>query len=102
MFIVKPKQFDLIEIKWHDSIAYNQTPWFELDYVLDQDQIAGMTIHSIGYFLEENKEYIIFTDSIRPNEEPDEINYVGMCHVIPRGCIQELKCLASGLKTIKS
>lgn len=64
MKIPKLKRFDVVWIQWEDSMA--QSGWMGIDET-DIDKVS-MICYSCGFFIQENKDSIVFSGSITPRD----------------------------------
>jgi len=76
---------NLVEIKWSDSKADDAT-W---EYFDDLKPLMPVQCHSVGYLLEDKKDYKTIVQSISHNQILGRIS-------IPVGCIESIVDLRKG------
>jgi len=80
------KKFQIVEVKWID-ISESKNGWSTLDELEEFiTNIKSNIVHQVGFLFEEDEESISVLQSYFPNDD-----LYGVCNVIPRGCIIEIK-----------
>ena len=81
------KKGEKIEIKWIDSLVWAEPAW-KLINKMNWEWVKRQTTNlSVGYFVEQNKEYIAITKSRRETN----VDYVGTIMIIPQKSVLEIK-----------
>jgi hypothetical protein len=73
-----------VEIHWVDII--HESGWRTLDELEAFDQAKSKTVVQIAYLYEEDEDQVILLDSYFEDK-----SLYGTVHIIPKGCIKEIK-----------
>jgi len=81
------KPFDLVRVKWIDTITYDVWMCLEHFGAPQEDEI----MYSVGYFLDTNNKYFSIASMIyKAGDEVTKVNHVTN---IPIGCVLEVEIL---------
>lgn len=84
------KKTRLVQIDWQDSCMWGKT-WDNIEDVVEAYRKDGMDLmKSVGYLLDETKEYVIICQSLHFDRGEKTVSRGCEFFVIPKGCILKI------------